>query len=181
MGRGLGAEPRSDQGPNRHLSLCAGRLTERPAHTQQPPRSENRRRSDLSSIGAALQAGFGEITGLLVQNGYAPSGAPRVIYHDVIDETTPGTIEICIPIETEFEAAGRVTSKLLPGGRAASTIHKGPYDETPPAYHSVSDWMTANDFEPAGPPCEIYLNDPTEVPTSEQLTEVLWGVRTVRP
>jgi DNA-binding transcriptional MerR regulator len=132
---------------------------------------------DLSAVGAAIGEGFGAIMAVLGPAGVAPVGAPFVIYHDVIDEATSGKIEMCIPVAGEFSPAGRVRAEELPGGPAASTIHKGAYDEIAPAYHAVSEWMSANGFEPAAPPCEVYLNDPTEVPVGEQLTEVLWGIR----
>lgn len=134
---------------------------------------------DLKSIGSAMGEGFGAIMGVLGPAGATPAGAPFVMYHDVIDEETTGKIEMCIPVAAGFESTDRVKSKQLPGGPAASTIHKGAYDEIAPAYHAVSQWMATNGFEPAAPPCEVYLNDPTEVPVSEQMTEVVWGIREV--
>jgi effector-binding domain-containing protein len=134
---------------------------------------------DLASIEVAFRDGFGEILSVLAPAGAAPTGAPFVIYHDVIDESMSGRIEMCLPVDGEFQPTDRVKLKELPHGSAASTIHKGSYEEIPPAYHAVSEWMTANGYEPAGPPCEVYLNDPREVPVSEQLTEVLWGIREV--
>lgn len=134
---------------------------------------------DIASVGQAIGEGFGAIMGVLSPAGVAPTGAPFVMYHDVIDEETRGNVEMCIPVAATFEATGLVESKELPGGPAASTIHKGAYDEIPPAYHAVSQWMASNGFEPAAPPCEVYLNDPTEIPVSEQLTEVVWGIREV--
>lgn len=134
---------------------------------------------DLKSIGPAIGEGFGAIMAVLGPAGLTPAGAPFVMYHDVIDEATPGKVEMCIPVAAHFETTQRVKAKELPGGPAASTIHKGAYDEIPPAYHAVSQWMATHGFEPAAPPCEVYLNDPTEVPMSEQLTEVVWGIREV--
>lgn len=131
---------------------------------------------DLKSIGAAIGQGFGTIMGVLGPAGVNPAGAPFVIYHDVIDEENPGKVEMCIPVAAAFEPSGEVKSKELPAGKAASTLHKGAYDEIAPAYHAVSSWMTANGYQPAAPPAEIYLNDPAEVSVSEQLTEVLWAI-----
>jgi DNA-binding transcriptional MerR regulator len=132
---------------------------------------------DLSSIAGAIGAGFGSIMGVVGAAGVMPSGAPFVLYHDVIDEATSGKIEICIPVSARFEPSDGVIAKELPGGLAASTIHRGAYEEIPTAYHAISEWMSANGFEPAAPPAEVYLNDPNQVPVGEQLTEVLWGIR----
>lgn len=76
------------------------------------------------------------------------------------------------------EGFGMIMGVLGPAP-AASTIHKGAYDDIAPAYHAMSEWMSGHGFEPAAPPCEVYLNEPTEVPVGEQLTEVLWGIREV--
>lgn len=135
--------------------------------------------ADLKTIGQVIGTGFGAIHGVIVPAGLEPSGAPFVIYHDVIDEETSGRVEMCIPVSEAFEGTDTVTSKELPGGPVASTIHKGAYDEIAPAYQAVSQWMATNGFEPAAPPCEAYLNDPTEISVSEQLTEILWGIREV--
>lgn len=132
---------------------------------------------DLPGVGAAIGQGFGTIMGALGPAGLHPTGAPFVIYHDVIDNETPGTIEMCIPFVGEFESTDDVESKTLPGGKVASTIHKGAYDEVASAYHAVSSWMSDNGYEPAAPPAEVYLNDPSEVSVSEQLTEVMWAIR----
>ena len=132
---------------------------------------------DLKTIGGAIGEGFGTIMGVLAPQGHAPTGAPFVIYHDVIDEENAGKVEMCIPIAADFEPSGPVESKELRGGKVASTVHKGAYNEIAPAYHAVSSWISANGYEPAAPPAEVYLNDPTEVSVSEQLTEVMWAIK----
>ena len=77
--------------------------------------------------------------GVFDSAGAAPSGAPFVIYHDVIDETTSGRIEIAIPVDGAFQPTDRVTLKEMPGGLAASTIHKEPTSRYhPPTTHSLS-------------------------------------------
>lgn len=97
--------------------------------------------------------------------------------HEVIDEETEGDIEICIPVAGDFEATAPVESKIVIGGSAATTIHHGAYEEVAPAYHAISSWMANEGWAPAGPPREIYLNDPTEVSVADQLTEVQWPIR----
>ena len=62
------------------------------------------------------------------------------------------------------------------GGPVASTIHKGRYSEVGPAYHALTTWISDHGHTPAGPPREIYLNDPTQVSEDEQLTEVVWPI-----
>lgn len=134
---------------------------------------------DSSTVGAAVAAGFGTIVRSLQVAGVAPTGAPFLIMHDVIDQETSGNIEICVPVSGEFAGDEVVQAKVVAGGLVAATVHQGAYQEVPPAYHAISAWMSANEWEPSGPPREIYLNDPTEVPTGELLTEVDWPMRRV--
>lgn len=131
----------------------------------------------LAEAGAAVSAGFGAIMAALGSANLAPAGAPFLVLHDVIDAENPGTIEVCVPVAAHFQAAAPVVSKRLEGGHSASTIHKGAYQEVAPAYHALSSWMSTNGWEPAGPPREVYLNDPTVVPVAELLTEVVWPMR----
>ena len=55
-------------------------------------------------------------------------------------------------------------------------MHRGPYDEIAPAYHVLTGWIHAHGHQPAGPPHEIYLDDPTLVEPGEQRTEVEWPI-----
>jgi hypothetical protein len=48
--------------------------------------------------------------------GKEPTGAPLIVYHDIIDEETDGDIEICIPIAGTFPAGNDVYSSELEGG-----------------------------------------------------------------
>ncbi len=131
----------------------------------------------LKDVGAAVGAGFGAIVEALGKAGVAPEGAPFLVLHDVIDEENPGTIEMCVPVAGSFQATAPVVSKLLAGGHAASTTHKGAYQGATPAYHALSTWMSTNGWAPDGPPREIYLNDPREVPEGELLTKVAWTMQ----
>ncbi|GIE82065.1 hypothetical protein Aph02nite_80150 [Actinoplanes philippinensis] len=125
------------------------------------------RRAGLATIGEAVREGFGAVVGVIGTAGASPNGAPFVVYHDVIDEVTEGDVEICVP------AAG---FPQMPGCIVASTVHRGPYPEISPAYHAVTAWIEENGRRPAGPPREIYLNDPQTVAPADLLTEVQFPI-----
>lgn len=129
--------------------------------------------TDLASIATDLAGGFGQV-GAAVAG--PPAGPPFVIFHDVIDEETDGDIEICFPVPGPIEASGDVTSRELAGGSMVTTIHKGPYDQVSPAYHTLTGWVQEHGHQFAGPPREIYLNDPTTVEPDEILTEIQWPI-----
>lgn len=70
-------------------------------------------------------------------------------------------------------AAARIE---VPAQLVASTVHRGPYDELASAYHTLTGRIAEHGHQAAGPPRELYLNDPGEVPPEELLTEVQWPI-----
>ena len=133
------------------------------ARVEPQPVAALRIRTSLQQVGEAIGRGFGEVMSYLGKLGIAPAAAPLVIFHDVIDEETPGDIETCIPTATPVAGEGDIVGVELPGGLVATTVHHGPYGEIAPAYHTLTGWIQEHGHEMAGPPREIYLNDPAEV------------------
>ncbi|VAW07348.1 Transcriptional regulator, MerR family [hydrothermal vent metagenome] len=129
-------------------------------------------RTNLRRIGDDIGAGFGTLMQGLGRAGIAPSGAPLIVYHDVIDEETEGYIEICVPVDRSIPNAAEVYTRELEGGAMASTVHHGPYQEIAPAYHTLTGWVSEHGHELAGPPRETYLNDPQVVLPEDLLTRV---------
>ncbi|MBW6433568.1 MerR family transcriptional regulator [Actinoplanes hulinensis] len=131
----------------------------------------------LPTIGADMARGFSTLVSAIGTAGASPSGAPFVIYHNVIDERVSGDIEICIPVPVGIAfAEGPVVFREVPGGPAAVIVHQGPHAEISPAYHEAFTWIEAHGRKPAGPPCEVYLNDPQTVAPEELLTEVQFPI-----
>ena len=145
-------------------------------HLDDQPVAAVRKRTKLASIGEDIGTGFAEIKGHLAGRGLGPAAAPLIVFHDVIDEDNDGDIEICIPVSEPISGDGSVYGRILEGGPVATTIHRGPYAEIAPAYHTVAGWIQEHGHEMAGPPREVYLNDPREVGEDEQLTEVDWPI-----
>ena len=126
----------------------------------------------LRRIGNDIGAGFGTLMQALGSEGVTPSGPPLIVYHQVIDEDTEGDIEICVPVAGPFSGKPSVYGRELEGGSMATTVHHGPYQEIAPAYHTLIGWISERGHESAGPPREIYLNDPQTVAPEELLTRV---------
>jgi effector-binding domain-containing protein len=137
----------------------------------------HRLHTKLETIGVDIGTGFGVLMQALGMAQAAPAGAPFIIYHDVIDEQTHGDIELCVPVPAGMSGPdGPVEWKDLDGGTVASTIHRGPYDQIGPAYHTVSGWIQDHGHQTIGAPREIYLNDPQQVAEEDILTEVQWPI-----
>jgi len=126
----------------------------------------------LARIGTDIGTGFGSLMRAMGQGGVSPAGAPLIVYHDVIDEDTDGDIELCVPVASGFTGDSEVYGRELEGGTVAATTHRGPYTEIGPAYHTLTGWVAEHGHEMAGPPREIYLNDPQTVAAEDLLTRI---------
>jgi effector-binding domain-containing protein len=143
------------------------------------PVAATRATTDLRRITTAISDGVHTLLAELGRRGIEPAGPLQVVYHadQVLDEDTVAPIEICFPVAAPLEAAGEVYGTELAGGPAAVTVHRGPYAEIGPAYHTVSGWIADHGHELAGGPREVYLNDPRQVDEGDLLTEVQWPIR----
>jgi len=143
------------------------------------PVAATRTTTDLRHISTAISDGAHAVLGELGRRGLEPAGPLQVVYHatEVLDEETRAPIEICFPVAAPFDGSGEVYGTELPAGPAAVTVHRGPYAEIGPAYHTVSGWIADHGHELAGGPREVYRNDPREVAEADLLTEVQWPIR----
>ena len=134
--------------------------------------------TDLDEIGQRIGPAFGQVMTAIGTRGATPGGMPMTIFHDVLDDDTPGEVEVAIPVAGEpVDPVADVAFAVLPGGEVAATIHHGPYHQVGPAYHALTDWIAEHGHQVAGPPRESYLNDPQEVAEEDLLTRVEWPVR----
>ena len=143
------------------------------------PVAATRTTSNLREISSAISTGVHQLLAELGARGIEPAGPLQVVYHadQVLDEETAAPIEICFPVAAPFEGTGQVYGTELPAGPAAVTLHRGPYAEIGPAYHTVSGWIQDHGHELAGGPREVYLNDPGQVAEAELRTEVQWPIK----
>jgi effector-binding domain-containing protein len=84
-------------------------------------------------------------------------------------------VEVGVLAARSFEPEGRVISSALPGGRAATAIHRGDYAGLGATHDAVRAHVAAIGRELAGPRWEIYghgREDPSELET-----EVFWLLR----
>ena len=84
-----------------------------------------------------------------------------------------GLLTICAPLACLTTGAEAQSSVLGWGAQNFdSSSVPGPYEQIAPAYHTLTGWISEHGHEIAGPPREIYLNDPQTVAPEELLTRV---------
>jgi effector-binding domain-containing protein len=128
----------------------------------------------LVEASRVIPAAFGALMEAVMPTGLG-RGMPGVVYHEM-DPERPGDIEAFVPVVPAFVPPPGVVVRTIAGGRVISTVHRGPYEELGHAYDALAGWMVEHEEEPAGPPRELYLNDPTEVGFEEALTEIDWPI-----
>jgi len=75
-------------------------------------------------------------------------------------------VEVGVQLGEPCPLSGRVVRSTLPGGRVATTVHRGPYANLGSTHRAVLDFCAAHGSVPAGPRWEIYgphRDDPAEL------------------
>jgi effector-binding domain-containing protein len=110
-----------------------------------------------AGIAEFLGAAFGEVAEALKEQAVGTAGPPFAQYAMRSDGFD---IEAGFPTSGTVEPSGRVTPGVLPGGRTARTLHRGPYSEVAAAYDALAAWLTDDGYRPDGAPWESYLDEP---------------------
>ena len=87
------------------------------------------------------------------------AGAPFCLYHEAEYSETAADIELAVPVRRPVEGGG-VTSRRLPGGRAATLVHQGPYDTIGDSYQKLYDYLKSVQAKTLLPSREVYLKGP---------------------
>lgn len=128
------------------------------------------------TIGTDAEPAFHQVLDGLASQGAGPVAPPRMVYHDMSDDSW--TIEVCVPVAGVTEAPDGLDLRRMPGGRAVTTLHIGPYDELGMAYRELEVWIKKNGLTPVDLPYDVYLNAPSEVSDPSKLeTQIVWPVR----
>jgi effector-binding domain-containing protein len=124
-------------------------------------------------FGDAIESGFAELSAWLKEQGVEPAGPPFIRYL-LIAMDGELEIELAVPVAPDVTSDGRVRADILPGGRYATLLHVGPYDELVASNAALQDWaeeqgVVWDSWETAEGSAwrgrvEHYLTDPTSEP-----------------
>ena len=109
-----------------------------------------------------------------MENGIELCSPPTALYA----EWGPGMVTLHAGMMVASASpSGDIHVEALPAGEAAVTIHTGSYDGLGDAHAAVEQYLAEHDLQKAGPPREIYLTDPGEVPDPKDWkTQVVWPI-----
>ncbi len=86
-------------------------------------------------------------------------GKPLCLYHDGEFKAEDADIEVGFPIR-QGQSKDGVTVSELPGGKAVTLIHKGPYDTLSASYQKIFAYTQQNKLQTLIPSREVYLKGP---------------------
>jgi len=138
---------------------------------------------DMQGPYEQIPEAMGRLYGWTAQHGLQPGGMPRAVYFTPPDEITDdGPLwELQAPLAADAPDQGPDESGLgikhLPGATHAVATHLGPYDTLSETYDQLGQWVVGHGLTMAGPPEEIYLSDPDEVPPEKYVTEIRFPVQ----
>ena len=118
-----------------------------------------------------------ELGGELAAAGARPVGRELVLYHNALHWYQGLDLEVCLPVEKAVaESHG---GWQLPGGSAAQTVYRGPWDDIWQAYSAMLAQIARRGYEVCGPVREFYLADERDTDDPRRyLTEITWPVQT---
>jgi effector-binding domain-containing protein len=117
---------------------------------------------------------YGAIMQYLGELGEQPSGMPFAAYYNMDMQNLD--LEIGFPVARQLPGRGEVQAGALPGGKWATVLHVGPYDQVGPAYDALSEAVKAEGFEATGVAYESFFDGP-ETPPEKTRTLVMFPLK----
>jgi DNA-binding transcriptional MerR regulator/DNA gyrase inhibitor GyrI len=114
--------------------------------------------ASIRFIGDYPEVGEG-ISKLMRYCGRLISGHPFSLYYDGGYKADDVDIEVCVPVRQNVET-DNIKTRMLPGGKALSILHFGPYHTIGASYKKVIDHIHTHHLTVHLPPREIYLKGP---------------------
>lgn len=86
-------------------------------------------------------------------------------------------VEVGFPVAEEIDGFERIQVEMLPGGKAATTLHYGDYAALPDAHAAVHEWIAKSEHVVGGPAYEIFWVEPGASEEAKPRTEIVVPIR----
>ena len=130
----------------------------------------------LDELPSVFDRAFHAVIDVARAQGLAVTGPPFGFY----PRMPAATVEVAagFPLSGPVAPAGEVTPLELPGGRAVSGVHIGPFETLDRTYRELTAWAAAHGLELAEHMWESYLTDPELEPDPGRWrTSITWPLR----
>jgi effector-binding domain-containing protein len=114
-----------------------------------------------TEIAGALGQIYPKVFQYLAANKIQEASAPLARYKIVADGLA---MEAGVVVPEGTKGEGDLVVGELPAGKAAFTVHVGPYEKLPETYKALNAWLAAKGLKSSGIAWEIYISDPQSKP-----------------
>ncbi|MBS7021398.1 MAG: GyrI-like domain-containing protein, partial [Firmicutes bacterium] len=115
---------------------------------------------------------FGYLMKKVEEENLTMTSSPMVLFHD--EEFSPFGLdtEFAIPVKEQ-----RKETRIYHPGTCLKTVLHGPYTNLPSIYTKQIEYAETHGYENDGPLYEVYVTDPSQVKSKEELvTEIYYPV-----
>jgi AraC family transcriptional regulator len=132
-----------------------------------------RETTTAEELGKVMPGLYPEVFAYLEKKGLQPAGPSFGVYHTFSEDRVD--FHAGFPVGEPVEGQGRIEAIELPGGRAAVTVHVGPYTTIGAAYEALDAFMHGQGHKQGAPPREVYVVGAGDEPDSSKWrTEVVY-------
>jgi effector-binding domain-containing protein len=127
----------------------------------------------MAELRSVFDRGFTAVAQVVQAQGVAITGPPFGFYPRMPGETV--AVVVGFPVGGPVTPDGEVEPFELPGGRAVTGTHVGPYEAMTETYERLTAWAQAEGLTLAVGMWEHYLSDPSAEPDpSTWRTQIVW-------
>lgn len=116
--------------------------------------------------GKMFEMAYGKLGEALAQAEGQMNGAPMFIVHEYKEGSMDA--EFAFPIADSVALDTSFHLGFIPGGRALSALHVGPYETTASTWEKLDDYVVKQGFQIRHSPYEAYINDPADLSGPEE-------------
>ncbi len=117
---------------------------------------------------------LGAVAQYLGEMGEQPAGPPFTAYYNM--DMQDLDVAVGFASAQELPGKGEIQAGEIPGGKYASVLHIGPYDQCGQAYEAMTRFVKESGHAATGVAYEFYLNDPQQTPPQQLQTLIMFAL-----
>ncbi len=121
-----------------------------------------RKRIDSKDLQQTLGNAYSAIMQYLGKLGEQPTGAPFAAYYNMDMQNLD--VEAGFPVAHKIAGRGEINASEFPGGKLATLLYVGPYEQCASAYDALNKWIKEQGHEATGVAIEVYYSEPGTPP-----------------
>lgn len=134
-----------------------------------------RARTSVGNLPQELGKAYGAIIQYIGEIGERTDGPAFAAYYNMDMEDLD--VEMGFLVPKPIPGKDGIQANVIPAGKQAVYMYKGPYAEMEPVYNAMAAWIAENGYVPTGVSYEFYYNSPEEVPESGLLTKIIFPLK----